>query len=316
MAHLVSIPAPADYWRPQLSKLSLFDKNGTAALSVWGLSEPYHDDMWCVGAEGTERVASNLYKSKNPDLISFNLRGIRDGDKLRVYRNLGYPSRYEWVKHSEAVTVAYVQGDKWATLRAQDKLPKCKHNANISYYPHGIAQRRPPLSEEQWLQSVINVFDKICSNALGNQIVKMVSRKIFISPWIHNTTNAMSDILFTPADFAGKFAPGQQVDEVLLHEIVHVVEGSNSGYSDTVPGFKFSGSDFLSVNATNVYSVLLGRALRKDHNGFAFLDNSYFTDPKKHFQDFSANYAVAKAHNPALYNVLKNSSNLWNPFKF
>jgi hypothetical protein len=94
-----------------------------------------------------------------------------------------------------------------------------------------------------------------------------------------------------------------------------VIEYNAGNYSDG-SGFVFDGSDFLTVNATNVYSCLMGRGLRKDHAGYKLLPQPYFDEPRKHSTEFSANYALAKSNAPLLCNVLKTGSDRWNPFKY
>jgi hypothetical protein len=127
--------------------------------------------------------------------------------------------------------------------------------------------------------------------------------------------NAFSDISFTPQTWDGTRSPGMRADEILLHEFVHILDNQCTGYTDA-KNFRFDGMDFLTINATNVYSCLLQRSLRKDHQGFDFLPIEYITDPRKHFDDFRADYDLAKSAAPQLYDVLKSGSNLWNPFTF
>jgi len=136
-----------------------------------------------------------------------------------------------------------------------------------------------------------------------------------IYPWVPPFANAVSDVTFTPQAYDKEAGPATRADEVLLHEFIHILDGNCSSYIDA-QGFKFDNADFLSINAVNVYSCLLGRGLRKDHHERAFLPNEYFTNPRKHFDDFRTDYDRAKAAAPQLYNVLKSGSNLWNPFIF
>ncbi|MBV8188092.1 MAG: hypothetical protein JO339_12695, partial [Alphaproteobacteria bacterium] len=93
---------------------------------------------------------------------------------------------------------------------------------------------------------------------------------------------------------------GGRADEVLLHEFIHVLDNEYSQYIDAM-GFQFDGTDFLSVNATNVYSSLLGRRLRLDHHGSLAMPNDpYVINPRQHFDDFRANYDRAKGAAPQL----------------
>jgi hypothetical protein len=138
---------------------------------------------------------------------------------------------------------------------------------------------------------------------------------VVIHPWVPPNSNAISDISFTPQSWVKTDLPATRADEVLLHEFIHVLDDCYTGYTDAW-GFQFDTTDFLSVNATNVYSCLLGRGLRKDHQGSHFMPNEYFKNPRKHFDDLRANYDRAKAAAPQLYTVLKGGSKLWNPFAF
>jgi hypothetical protein len=76
----------------------------------------------------------------------------------------------------------------------------------------------------------------------------------------------------------------------------------------------FSGTDFVTVNGTNVYSITLVRNLRKDHFGFLPMPMRYATDASEHMILFRENYERAFDRNQVLFNLFKNQSASWNPF--
>ena len=80
-------------------------------------------------------------------------------------------------------------------------------------------------------------------------------------------------------------------------------------------GFVFDGEDFLTVNATNVYSCMLGRALRRDHYEFLFMPSEHFRNPDIHWQQQRPNYVLAAKSAPALVEKLKTIQGYWNPFR-
>ena len=219
------------------------------------------------------------------------------------------------MQHSAAVTVDKIVADRYAQALVAGTLPKYAGNSNIELYPFGARQCRPPISEQAWLQSVVKTLDTINANALGRAILGLIKSRIVIYPWVPPFANAFSDVSFTPQNWDRPEYPGMRADEILLHEFIHTLDNQYSGYTDA-KDFRFDSTDFLTVNATNVYSCLLGRGLRKDHQGFQFLPNEYFTNPRKHFDDFKADYDLAKGAAPQLYSVLKGGSTLWNPFVF
>ncbi len=321
MAHLVPNPPPKNYRNASISKFTVLTKAGEAHIQVWGLPHAATNGEFMiavdgVGLNGFGRTESQISGGAFFDLKRFIVSGLRSGDRVTVFRNTNFGTPWDgnWVPHAGFVSVS-IAADHSARELAGGKLPKYAGNSNISFYPFGSLQQKPPVKEAQWLRSVTDTLDKICANALGKAIVGLVTSPIIIHPWVPNFANATSEVAFSPQTWSTPQGPGSAPDEVLLHELVHVLERNYGGYTDGW-GFAFDKSDFMTVNATNVYSCLLGRGLRKDHHGFNFLPQVYFTDPQKHFNDFADNFRRAQAQTPALYNVLKTASNLWNPFKF
>ena len=70
----------------------------------------------------------------------------------------------------------------------------------------------------------------------------------------------------------------------------------------------FNQADFLSVNATNVYSCLRGRALRTDHAGLNPMPRFYFDNPLEHCLLMPFNYGTASASAPTRLSAFEMSS--------
>ena len=325
MAHIVPNPPNRDSANQSMQKFNILTTTGEADIFAWGLPDTATDTWFTIAFVGTGpdgdtgRLTAIMAPRPGPypNMRRFHLRGLRTGDRIAIFRdaNTAMPGPSNWVQHSAAVAVDKIVADRYAGALAAGTLPKYAGNANIQLYPFGSLHRRPPVSEQVWLQSVLKTLDTISANPLGRAILGMITSRVVIHPWIPPYANANSGINFSPQDWSGAEGPGSRADEVLLHEFIHIIDNQYDGYTDAL-GFTFDATDFLTVNASNVYSCLLGRGLRKDHSGFDFLPNEYFTNPRKHFDDFRANYDRAKAAAPQLYSALKSGSTLWNPFVF
>lgn len=324
MAHIVPNPPSRDSATKSMEKFNILTTTGEADIFAWGLPDNANEIEFAVasvesGPMGVSRVVCSMAKRPGPyaNMRRFHLKGLRTGDQIAIFRDasIGTPADTNWVQHSAAVTVDQITADHYAQALAAGLLPKYLGNFNIELYPFGALQRTPPLSEQAWLKGVVKTLDTISANPLGRAILGLIKSRVVIHPWVPPFANAMSDVSFTPQSWDKPERPGMRADEVLLHEFIHVLDDDYGGYTDA-KGFQFDRADFLSVNATNVYSCLLGRGLRKDHHGHDFLPKEYFTNPRKHFDDLRANYDRAKAAAPQLYNVLRSGSKLWNPFAF
>src|SRR5262249_34525986 len=192
--------------------------------------------------------------------------GLRTGDQIAIFRDssIGSPDPTNWVQHSAAVTVDKITADRYAQALVAGTLPKYAGNFNIELYPVGALQPTPPLREQAWLGAVVKTLDTINANPLGRAILGLIKSRVVIHPWVPPYANALSDVTFTPQSWKGDRA-GNRADEVLLHEFIHILDNNDSGYINANK-FEFDTTDFLSINATNVYSCLLGRGLRKDHH--------------------------------------------------
>jgi len=327
MAHIVPNPPNRDSANQSMQKFNILTTTGEADIFAWGLPNTISEIEFTVALVGTgpdgngsDRIVVSMAQRAGPyaNMRRFHLKGLRTGDQIAIFRNsnFGKPFDINWVQHSAAVTVDKITADRYAQALVAGTLPKYAGNPNIELYPFGALQRTPPVSEQAWLQGVVKTLDTINANPLGRAILGLVKSRVVIHAWVSPYANALSDITFTPQGWEKTAEyPGMRADEMLLHEFIHVLDNNCSGYTDA-QGFQFDSMDFLSINATNVYSCLLGRGLRKDHQGFQFLPNEYFTNPRKHFDDLSVDYDRAKGAAPQLYNVLKSGSKLWNPFIF
>ena len=203
----------------------------------------------------------------------------------------------------------------------------CRQNRNIVLDGTTAVQRTPPMLPAQWVGRTQATFDVICANPLGNQIVQMVKEQVFIRPFLENAANASSDgrvfiiagaweLQFTADNFDKvQTQPGARADEVLLHELIHMLEHNFGGYRNAADNsVVFDGADFLTVNGSNVYSSVSLRGLRHDHQRFDPMAARYSGDPSEHMILFRENYEKAFDNNQALFNLFKNQRASWNPF--
>ena len=328
MTHLVPNPPPRNYQVPTLTEFTVaangVGSNGVAQVLAWGIppnatNGEYKIKLSATGPNGFDRIESDISNSDQIDLKLFTVCGLREGDSIAVFKEMNFSDtsdthQVNWIRCTGAVKV-HVAVDTSAAKLAAGQLTAYSENSNITFYSYGAMQHLPPVSETDWQKGVIDTLNQICAIPLGKQIVKLVPAGTVIYPWTPSFKNATSEVCFTPQDWTQGRAPGFGPDEILLHELVHVIEYNADNYSDA-SGFVFDAADFLTVNATNVYSCLLGRGLRKDHAGYRFLPQPYFDDPKKHYTELASNYAAARNNAPALCAALKTGSDRWNPFKF
>jgi len=306
MTHFVPIPPGPNYQVPRLKELSLFDKNGTASISVWGMPANA-----TVEAENNPRFVAAPYRTSG-DLTSFYLRGLVAGDRIAVQLADG---RF-WTAW---LPIKFAAGDKHAKERKDGTLPRSRHMSNVILDAHGSEQRHPPVSEHDWLAGVESALGKIRANPVGRMITSSIVRDITIHPFIPSEINANSSILFTAQIFAGNNAPGARPDEVLFHELCHVLERNFDGYFDfPADTLEFDDSDFFTVMATNVYASVAGRPLRADHHEFNPMIALY-RDPATGVAQLKTNHTVnfrsIKTRMPAVARALSGAPAVWNPFR-
>ncbi|WP_254510914.1 hypothetical protein [Anatilimnocola floriformis] len=302
MAHFVHIPAPKNPGDAGISELVLPAANGTCAIGVWGMP----DDS-TVAAENNFSFVAAEFRNQN-QVRSFYLRGLKAGDKIAAF----LPSGGQFTSW---LPVKFVKGDKHATERAAGKLPRSKHKPNFILDPHGAEQRHPPVKESAWLDAVEANLAKIKANPLGAAVLGGIVRDITITPFISSEQNANSAVTFTPQQWNGAGA-GDRADEVLLHELIHVLENNFGGYKDNpADGLQWDDSDFLTVTVSNMYSSLVGRPLRKDHQGFGRMPDGYRLMPSLFKTAQATNFTSVKNRLPAYSRIFAGSSAPWNPFK-
>lgn len=308
MAHLVPDPPPVNYQNPTLTSFGIASADGVARILAWGLDRatPW---PWRVGTDDPMEVQADSYLGPQPDLTLFLVRGARQGMKLAIFHQEGG----SWQRYSAYVEVTSNMADHYAAALASGTLPKSTNWEHILFYPFGATQSTPPLSEADWMTKVDDGIRLIKGNTVGMAVLANLPEDIVVYPYVQPYDNANSAVHINPARFPDGFKPGSRMDEILIHELIHRTERNAGGYENRY-GFMFDGTDFLTVNATNVYSCMLGRGLRKDHHDFQFLPEEHFRDPKLHFDQQKPNYELAHGRVPTLVDTIKNVTGVWNPF--
>ncbi|MBR0939524.1 hypothetical protein [Bradyrhizobium jicamae] len=308
MAHLVPNPPPVDYQKPQITSFSI-GADGVGKLLAWGCAPGKN---WRVGTDFADEVVSDWYTSTFPDLTYFYIKGARKGMKLAIFV---VGDSGSWVRYSEYVEVDSNLGDKWAAKAAAGILNQSSYNSHIKFYPFGAPQGNPSMSEDEWMNKIEETLGTLNRNVIGSCVLRNIRKDIVIHPFLRPYQQAYSSVLINPGQWVTDFRPGARVDEVLLHELIHVIENNARVYENRY-GFTFDSSDFLTVNATNVYSCMLGRGLRKDHGPFEYLPVEHFRNPKLHWEQQSPNYWAASGTAPDLVRVLGEVEGFWNPFSY
>lgn len=303
MAHFVQIPVPKNPGDHGISTLSLKDPNGTCAIGVWGMPAGSK-----VEAADNPRFLAGKYHTVG-HVQCYYLRGLKAGDEIAAFLPTGE-------RYTSWLPIKFVKGDHLAKQRAAGTLPRSAHMNNFILDSHGSLQRKPPIKEEDWTKAVENNIATIKANPIGAGVLGGFMRDITISPRIASSLNANSAVNYTPQQWKGDRA-GNRSDEVLLHELIHALENNFSGYVNSASDdLRWSGTDFLTVTVTNMYSSLNGRPLRKDHNiDFAPLTPAYASNPAAYKAAQIANFRSVGARLPAFYNAWAASSAGWNPFK-
>lgn len=302
MAHFVHIPVPKNPGDHGISSLSLKDANGTCAIGVWGMPAKS-----TVQASDNPRFVAGKYHQVG-HVQCFYLRGLKAGDEIAAFLPTGE-------RYTSWLPIKFVRGDHLAKQRKAGTLPRSAHKSNFILDSHGSLQRKPAVKEADWTKAVEANIAKIKANAIGAGILGGLVRDITITPHISSELNANSAVNFTPQQWNGN-AAGNRADEVLLHELIHVLENNFSGYADNpADGLKWDDSDFLTVTVTNMYQSMLGRPLRKDHHGFNVLPANYKTNPATFKAAQAANFTSVQTRLPAYFRIWAASSAPWNPFK-
>jgi hypothetical protein len=309
MAHFVPMPPPENYHIPNMTLFSISSSDGVGQVLVWGADIP--GAKWRIATENTQhQVISEEKPSPYPGLKLFELRGVREGFMLALYIDQGDG----WKRYSDYLLVLKNIADNYATALRNNTLPKSKHHKRILYYPFGSRHACVPIGETEWMDKLDGALDIIKTNPVGKVVLESITEDIVIYPYLPCKKNANSFVQINPRQWEGDFRPGAGLDEVLLHELIHRIE-QGSGMYENRWGFVFDGEDFLTVNATNVYSCMRGRALRKDHYEFLFLPSEHWQNPDIHWRQQKPNYILAKKSAPALVEKLITIQGYWNPFQ-
>jgi hypothetical protein len=227
-------------------------------------------------------------------------------------------------RHQKSAIARANSADPYAAALAAGTLPNSRNSSRISFYPFGSRQAYYPIPETDWIAKVEAALDKINRNEVGRAVLRNITKNVIIYPylsWAKNaTTSTFSDkawtqVMINPKRWDGLFEPGCSADEILLHELVHVIENVQGGYENRW-GFMFDDKDFLTINATNVYSCMLGQALRKDHHGYMPLPDEHFSNPQLHYEQQRPNYGLAVRRLPGFVGVLQSVRGFWNPFSY
>jgi hypothetical protein len=203
----------------------------------------------------------------------------------------------------------------------------CRQNRRIVLDGTTAIEHTPPMKPADWVNMTQGVFDTICANRLGNQIVQAIKEDVFIKPYLKGDINAKSDgqvfifvgawvLLFSAQVFDSiQDQAGARADEVLLHEMIHMIEHNFGGYDNAADkSMIFDGLDFLTVNGTNVYSISSSRQLRRHHTDFEIMPARYASDAREHMLLFRENYVKGFDNSQSLFNLFKNQPASWNPF--
>lgn len=301
MAHFVNIPIPKNPGDHGISTLSLKDPNGTCNIGVWGMPKGSKVEA----ADNPRFLAGKSYTQGHVQV--YYLRGLKAGDEIAAFLPTGE-------RYTSWLPIKFVKGDHLAKQRAAGTLPRSAHKNNFILDSHGALQRKPPLKEEDWTKAVENNILTIKGHPLGAQVLAALTRDITFTPRIGNLF-ANSAVNYTPQQWAGDKA-GNRSDEVLFHELVHLLESNFNGYVDNPSdGLNWDKTDFLTVTVSNMYSSLIGRPLRKDHHGFASLPAAYATNPAAFKAAQIANFNSVRARLPSLFAAWAASTAGWNPFK-
>ena len=293
MAHLVSNPPTPNYQVPQMTTFKANSSGRNDKIFVWRAPPA---GTWRVGTDIASQVTSipmDWMSGDYPDLTYTELQGLRPGMRLAIFISLPMPE--QWQRVSEYVDVVL---DKAST--------QSKHK-RISYYP--LSDQ--PTSSETFEKAL----ELLSSNPIGRAVLDALRDDVIVrfddSRGSAEATTSGEKRIWINVKSDG-FKPGTGVDELLLHELIHVVENWYSQYENRY-NFEWDGTDFLTVNATNVYSCMRGRALRKDH-GDLTLPAPHFNDPKLHWTEQKPNYDKAGNSIRSLVRTLSQIRNVWNPF--
>lgn len=309
MPHFVQVPATSN--SPGLSKLSLKDPSGNAAVAVWAAEMDWTVEL-CTPSNAYVKIFSNRFQSQSYKKdanrhVHFMLRGLKGGDNIAAYNASGAPQ-------TAALPITAVSTDRPSNnLTARPSA----FSAKLILNPAGAEQSDVHITGTEWVSKCEGAIKFMLANQMGRLIVDSLPRNVDIFPFLSGEQNANSAIKFAPQNFSSH-QPGAQPNEILFHELCHIADGTLGSYVDledsgTRTTFHYSNFDFFTVNATNVYASMRGRPLRKDHVGFEIMPGK-FRDSRKFFALATPNLNELKRKKPGLYGHVSAIDAPWNPF--
>lgn len=314
MPHFVGVPAAAN--SPGLSSLALKDPSGNAAIAVWAAGMDWKIKL-CKPGNAYESIPSGRFQSepykKDANLhVYFMLRGLKAGDNIAAYDGAG-------VAQTAALPIIYASTD-----RPSNNLPPrpSAYAPKLILNPAGAEQGDFKTTGQEWIDGIEKVIKYILANRMGRLIVNSLPGNVDIFPFLSGEQNSKSSgvkyIKFSPKNFSGSLAPGAQPNEQLFHELCHIADGSLETYVNltdpqTQINFRYGGSDFFSVNATNVYASMRKRPLRKDWINYKMMPEK-FKDPAVFKALAKPNLDILYSKKTTLYFQISAIDTPWNPF--
>jgi hypothetical protein len=314
MPHFVAIPPKPS--SPGLQKLALRDASGNGAVAVWAADRDWSIQLCAANNAyspiSSARFQSDSYNKDGNNFCYFMLRGLKSGDHIAAYDNAGRPQ-------TAALPITFSSTDRPSNnLAARASV----HSARLILNPAGAEQADLKTTGQEWVDTVERVIKYMLANPMGRLIVNSLTSNVNIFPYLRPDEQAWSNILFSPRNWEKNMMAGSRPNEVLFHELCHVAESAPTPYlnvQDTVDhiNFVYSGTDFFSVTATNVYTSIVHRPLRKDHAGAYTMPWKYgnLSDGAAKFRALSLpNFNIFSGNNTALNNSIAAISAPWNPF--
>ncbi len=318
MAHFVADPEPSDYWVPKISTLAIPSKNGKAKINVWHPGAAAVTLRVLSGHPRFRFFPNDRGKPHKSGLRRFVVEGLITGDQIAVFDGIGNQIT-AWLRIS-AVAI-----DKGTGAVPSSHNSRIKPHVTID--PFGLNSGNYPLDGSKFVAKVDAAFGRVIANPIGSLIVNALSGNVIIlfseknnigSHVDENPKTGDKTIQITYDDFIGSNKPGDLLDETIIHEFAHHVDGWFSDYDDIGDGLGFHKQDFFSITATNVYASIYRRPLRKDWvTGVSPMPQKYLgsAGEVKFCHAHRGNFGkVRTAIGAPLFNSIELADAPWNPF--
>jgi hypothetical protein len=316
MPHFVAVPATPN--SPGLSSLPLRDPSGNGAVGVWAGHRNWSIKS-CSPRDAYKPISNPRfqfywYNTDANRFAYFNLMGLKKGDWIAAYDENDAPQTA-----ALEITLLSAQGSISNIPAGQNT-----HDGRFWLNPAGAEQSEIKTTAQEWLSDTDIVIKYVTNVSFYKAIEGSLPSRVDIFPYLKGDNNADSSIRFSRKNTAASMMPGDRPNETLFHELCHRAENRPTPYKDIKDDasgitYRYSGTDFFSVTATNVYASILKRPLRKDHVGVTALDRK-FSEPTRGAQafafQFKENFDIFKNNNRALFDRVKAANAPWNPFKF